>query len=192
MIDRMRAEFLRALLDAVLYESDEIDALSLYLEVGIVDSRSAEQACRELVEMAGMLVDESDQLLLCARQGIHLYQARAGASDRGQRRLEGMCETIQNRGPKLLALPRCLSTAFRGEGARPLNRDSGKRSRCIDGSGIERMAADYQRTDGPRPRAQNTSRGGCPEVIFVALRKVDGTHFILGDVTVPLLHRCRL
>jgi hypothetical protein len=59
-------------------------------------------------------------------------------------------KAIECGGTKVLALPGCFSTAFRGEGACPLNRNSRQGSGRIDGSIIGRMAADDQRADRSR------------------------------------------
>jgi hypothetical protein len=54
-------------------------------------------------------------------------------------------ETIQNGRTKLLALPGGFSAAFREEGARPFDCNSGKRSGCIDRS-IESGEGELLRT----------------------------------------------
>ena len=70
----MYAEFLRRCFNTASYELREINLFPSQLEVGIVDSGRAEQACREFVELVCMLIDQGNELLFSAGQGIHFKQ----------------------------------------------------------------------------------------------------------------------
>ena len=76
-VDGVLTEFLRGCLDAALDELCKVNLFSLEFEIGVVESGCAEKMGGEIVEMAGLSIDESNELLFSTGQGIHFQQTGA-------------------------------------------------------------------------------------------------------------------
>jgi hypothetical protein len=70
-------KFRRRRFNAALDELCEIDLFSLEFEIGVVESGCAEKMRGEIVQVTGLPIDESNEFLFSAGQGIHFQQAGA-------------------------------------------------------------------------------------------------------------------
>jgi hypothetical protein len=138
-------------------QAGDHDLLGLDAERGGVEAGGLEQPRGEFVQLGRLLFDKGGEVELRLAEPSDLDQSGAGRADGGERRLEGVGESVEHGGAHLLALPRGLGPAFFLTGPAAFQGDGGEGSERVGGERIDR-AAQIERSGEALAGAQHAQR----------------------------------
>src|ERR1700677_400112 len=146
---------LRGFLSAELKQLIHADSFVVNLELSLVQFRGSQDLIGQLSQTCCFLINERHKLSLRNFKPIDLKQPRACALNRCQWRLERVRQSVEDRGPQLLAPLRGFGMTLRNKGMCSFQGNRGKRSNCVNGARIElafrTSVCDVKRTDGSGP-----------------------------------------